>query len=65
MRPARRPRSAAAILRSVPPEDRLIMRRLGYDLDDPEFAALFVAGVRAADEAIAEQERWERELSLR
>ncbi|WP_437934237.1 hypothetical protein [Sorangium sp. So ce341] len=41
------------------------MRRLGFDLDDPEFAALFVEGVRAADDAIAEQERWERELSLR
>ncbi|AUX34579.1 uncharacterized protein SOCE836_067540 [Sorangium cellulosum] len=65
MRPARRPRSAAAILRSVPPKDRLIMLRLGFDLNDPEFAALFVEGVRAADDAIAEQERWERELSLR
>ncbi|WP_437719808.1 hypothetical protein [Sorangium sp. So ce861] len=56
-----RPRSAAEILRSVPPQDRAIMLRHGLDLDDPEAAKLFVEGVRVADDAIAEQERWERE----
>ncbi len=37
------------------------MLRLGLDLDDPEAAELFVEGVRVADDAIAEQARWERE----
>ncbi|WP_433934241.1 hypothetical protein AB3662_07010 [Sorangium cellulosum] len=60
MRPARYPRSVAAILRSVPPHDRALMRRLGLDLDDPAHAEVFVEGVRAADGAIANQERWER-----
>ncbi|WP_437285504.1 hypothetical protein [Sorangium sp. So ce406] len=61
----RRARSAAEILRSVPPRDRARMLRFGLDLNDPEHAALFVSGVRAADEAIAAQERWERENALR
>ncbi|WP_437629609.1 hypothetical protein [Sorangium sp. So ce854] len=61
MRPARYPRSAAAILRSVPPRDRAMLRRLGLDLDNPAHAELFVEGVRAADDAIADQVRWERE----
>ncbi|WP_437875156.1 hypothetical protein [Sorangium sp. So ce513] len=38
----RRPRSAAEILRSVPPRDRAVMLRFGLDLDDPEDAALFL-----------------------
>ncbi len=54
-------RSAAEILRSVPPHDRAMLLRLGLDLDDPGESALFISGVRAADRAIAEQERWERE----
>ncbi|WP_437930144.1 hypothetical protein WMF37_13235 [Sorangium sp. So ce291] len=61
MRPARYPRSAAAILRSVPPRDRAMLLRLGLDLDNPAHAELFVEGVRAADDAIADQVRWERE----
>ncbi|MGK4000831.1 hypothetical protein [Sorangium sp. So ce1024] len=61
----RRPRSAAEILRSVSPRDRAVMLRFGLDLDDPEDAALFVAGVRAADDAIADQNRWERDNGLR
>ncbi|KYF55582.1 hypothetical protein BE08_45825 [Sorangium cellulosum] len=56
-----RRRSAAEILRSVPPRDRAVMLRLGLDLDDPEAAELFVEGVRAADASIAEQARWELE----
>ncbi|KYG11252.1 hypothetical protein BE21_08275 [Sorangium cellulosum] len=56
-----RPRSAAEILCSVPPRDRAVLLRLGMDLDDREAAELFVEGVRAADDAIAEQVRWERE----
>ncbi|WP_434042304.1 MULTISPECIES: hypothetical protein [Sorangium] len=61
----RRVRSAAEILRSVPPRDRARMLRFGLDLDDPADAALFVSGVRAADDGIAAQERWERENALR
>ncbi|WP_437935133.1 hypothetical protein [Sorangium sp. So ce341] len=61
----RRDRSAAEILRSVPPRDRARMLRFGLDLDDPEHAALFVSGVRAADDAIAAQERWERQNARR
>ncbi|WP_437631094.1 hypothetical protein [Sorangium sp. So ce854] len=56
-----RRRSAAEILRSVPPRDRAVMLRLGLDLDDPEAAELFVEGVRAAEDALVEQARWERE----
>ncbi|XYH94641.1 hypothetical protein ACMHYB_43475 [Sorangium sp. So ce1128] len=62
---ARYPRSAAEILRSVSTRERVVMLRYGLDLDDPEHAALFVSGVRAADDAIAAQERWERENALR
>jgi hypothetical protein len=58
MPPACRP--AAAILRLVSPRDRAVLLRLGLDLDDPADAELFVEGVRAADDAIAAQERWER-----
>ncbi|WP_437997196.1 hypothetical protein WMF26_40955 [Sorangium sp. So ce185] len=61
MRPARYPRSAAAILRSAPPRDRAMLLRLGVDLDNPAHAELFVEGVRSADDAIADQVRWERE----
>ncbi|WP_437831403.1 hypothetical protein [Sorangium sp. So ce1153] len=61
MRPARYPHSAAAILRSVPQRDRALLLRLGLDLDNPAQAELFVEGVRAADDAIADQVRWERE----
>ncbi|WP_437545673.1 hypothetical protein WME97_40140 [Sorangium sp. So ce367] len=61
MRPARYPRSAAEILRSVPPRDRVFLLRLGLDLDAPVHAELFVDGVQAADNAIANQERLERE----
>ncbi|WP_437726120.1 hypothetical protein [Sorangium sp. So ce861] len=57
MRPARYPRSAAAILRCVPPRDRAMLLRLGLDLDNPAHAELFVEGVRAADDAIADQVR--------
>ncbi|WP_437765336.1 hypothetical protein WMF27_30500 [Sorangium sp. So ce281] len=53
-------RSAAEILRMVPPRDRAALLRLGLDLNHPADAALFVDGVRAADDAIAAQERWER-----
>ncbi len=53
-------RSSAEILHAVPPRDRAMLLQLGVDLNDPEDAELFVEGVRAADEAIAEQERWER-----
>ncbi|XXY23384.1 hypothetical protein WME88_27610 [Sorangium sp. So ce216] len=56
-----RRRSAAEILRSVSPRERAFMLRFGLDLDDPEATELFVEGTRVADEAIAEQERWERE----
>ncbi|AGP39594.1 hypothetical protein [Sorangium cellulosum] len=42
-----------------------MMLRYGLDLDDPAHAALFVSGVRAADDVIAAQERWERENALR
>lgn len=61
MRPARYPRSAAEILRAVPPRHRAALLRLGLDLNDRAVARLFVEGVRAADEAIASQQRWERE----
>ncbi|AUX38866.1 uncharacterized protein SOCE26_002460 [Sorangium cellulosum] len=61
MRRARYPRSAAEILGSVPPQDRALLLRLGLDLEDPVHAEFFVDGVRAADEAIADQVRWERE----
>ncbi len=61
---ARYARSAAEILRSVPPRDRAMLLQLGLDLDDPVDAAFFVSGVRAADEAIAAQKRWERENGL-
>ncbi|XXT16514.1 hypothetical protein WME94_40405 [Sorangium sp. So ce429] len=61
----RRTRSAAEILRSVSPRERVVMLRFGLDLDDPAHAALFVSGVRAVDDAIAAQERWERENALR
>ncbi|KYG11493.1 hypothetical protein BE21_57380 [Sorangium cellulosum] len=53
-------RSAGEILRSVTPHDRVVPLRFGLDLSDPADAELFVEGVRAADEAIAAQERWER-----
>ncbi|AGP39506.1 hypothetical protein [Sorangium cellulosum] len=49
----------------MPPRDRVVMLRFGLDLDDPAHAALFVSDVRAADDAIAAQERWERENALR
>ncbi|WP_437769029.1 hypothetical protein WME77_19310 [Sorangium sp. So ce764] len=52
-----RRRTDAQILRAVPPRDRAMLLRLGLNLDDPADAALFVQGVRAADEAIVEQER--------
>ncbi|WP_437275829.1 hypothetical protein WME90_31885 [Sorangium sp. So ce375] len=52
--------SDAEILRMVPPRDRAALLRLGLDLNNPADAALFVSGVRAADDAIAAQERWER-----
>ncbi|WP_437294865.1 hypothetical protein [Sorangium sp. So ce426] len=61
MRPACYPFSAAEILRSVPQRDRALLLRLGLDLDNPADAELFVEGVRAADDAIAAQVRWERE----
>lgn len=61
VRPARYPRSAAAILSSVPQRDRALLLRLGLDLDNPAHAEFFVEGVRAADDAIADQVRWERE----
>ncbi|HTN89365.1 MAG TPA: hypothetical protein VL242_37065 [Sorangium sp.] len=61
----RRAHSAAEILRSVSPRERVMMLRFGLNLDDPEHAELFVSGVRAADDAIAAQERWERENALR
>ncbi|WP_437298895.1 hypothetical protein [Sorangium sp. So ce426] len=61
MRPARYPCSAAEILRSVPQRDRTLLLRLGLNLDNPAHAELFVEGVRAADDAIAAQVRWERE----
>ncbi|AUX45207.1 uncharacterized protein SOCE26_066880 [Sorangium cellulosum] len=61
MRPARYPRAAADILRSVPPHDRALLLQLGLDLDDPADAKLFVEGVRAAEDAIAAQMRWERD----
>ncbi|WP_441287765.1 hypothetical protein ACSRUE_37505 [Sorangium sp. KYC3313] len=41
----------------VSPRDRAALLRLGLDLYDPADAALFVDGVRAADDAIAAQER--------
>ncbi|WP_437671160.1 hypothetical protein [Sorangium sp. So ce131] len=56
-----RRRSAAELLRAVPPRDRTMLLRLGLDLDDPASAEFFVEGVRAADEEIADQKRWERE----
>ncbi|WP_437774904.1 hypothetical protein [Sorangium sp. So ce1097] len=61
MRPARYPRPAAEILRSVPPHHRAALLQLGLDLDDPAVARLFVEGVRAAEDEIASQQRWERE----
>ncbi|WP_437924654.1 hypothetical protein WMF37_37370 [Sorangium sp. So ce291] len=61
----RRDRPAAEILRSVSPRDRAVLLGFGLDLDDPRDVALFVSGVRAADYAIAAQERWEREKGLR
>ncbi|WP_437659915.1 hypothetical protein [Sorangium sp. So ce1182] len=61
----RRARSAAEILCSVPPRARAVLLQLGLDLDDPEDAALFVSGIRAADYEFAAQERWEREKGLR
>ncbi|WP_437644637.1 hypothetical protein [Sorangium sp. So ce362] len=62
---ARYPRSAAEILRTVPPRHRAVLLGLGLNLDDPADAALFVSGVHAADDAITAQERWEREKGLR
>lgn len=56
-----RRRSDAEILREVPPRVRAKLRRLGIDLDDPADARLFAEGARAAEEAIAEQEKLERE----
>ncbi|WP_438010907.1 hypothetical protein WME89_20935 [Sorangium sp. So ce321] len=53
--------SAAEILRSVSPRERVMMLWFGLNLDDPEDAELFVEGVHVTDRAIAEQERWERE----
>ncbi|WP_437765372.1 hypothetical protein WMF27_30315 [Sorangium sp. So ce281] len=53
-------RSAAEILRTVPPRDRAVLLYFGLDLDDPAHAEFFVEGVRAADDAIAAQQRWER-----
>ncbi|WP_437533329.1 hypothetical protein WME79_06405 [Sorangium sp. So ce726] len=44
----------------VSPRDWEALLRLGLDLYDPADAALFVDGVRAADDAIAAQERWGR-----
>ncbi|KYG02703.1 hypothetical protein BE21_54510 [Sorangium cellulosum] len=41
--------------------DRALLLRLGLDFDNPAHAAFFVEGVRAADDAIADQVRWERE----
>ncbi|WP_437975677.1 hypothetical protein WMF11_48885 [Sorangium sp. So ce295] len=61
MRPARYPCTAAEILRSVAQRDRTLLLRLGLNLDNPAHAELFVEGVRAADDAIAAQVRWERE----
>ncbi|WP_129348467.1 hypothetical protein [Sorangium cellulosum] len=58
-----RRRSAAEILRSVPPRDRARLRRLDLNLDDPADAELFVQGVRVADEAIAEEARRDAERS--
>ncbi|WP_437709400.1 hypothetical protein WMF45_33720 [Sorangium sp. So ce448] len=58
-----RRRCAAQILRSVPLRDRAVLLRFGLDLDDPAAAALFVEGVRVADELIAEELRREAELS--
>ncbi|WP_438002513.1 hypothetical protein WMF26_36215 [Sorangium sp. So ce185] len=42
-----------------------MMLRYGLDLDDPAHAALFVSGVRAADDAIEAQERWEQQNAPR
>ncbi|WP_129346734.1 hypothetical protein [Sorangium cellulosum] len=50
-----RHRSAAQILREVPPRVRAGLLRLGLDLEDPALARLFVEGVRVADELIAEE----------
>jgi hypothetical protein len=44
----------------VPPRDRALLLRFGLDLNNPTDAELFVEGVRAADDAIAAQQRWER-----
>ncbi|WP_437655105.1 hypothetical protein [Sorangium sp. So ce1182] len=61
MRPARYPCSAVEILCSVAQRDRTLLLRLGLNLDNPGHAELFVEGVRAADDAIEAQVRWERE----
>ncbi|AGP35493.1 hypothetical protein [Sorangium cellulosum] len=45
----------------MPQRDRALLLRLGLDLDNPAHAELFVEGVRAADDDIADQVRWERE----
>lgn len=58
-----RSRSAAAILREVPPHVRAGLRRIGVDLDDPAQAKLFVDGVRAADECIAAESADEESAS--
>ncbi|WP_437571884.1 hypothetical protein [Sorangium sp. So ce542] len=64
MRPARYPAPpprSSVPCRTVPQRDRALLLRLGLDLDNPVHAELFVEGVRAADDAIADQVRWERE----
>ncbi|WP_437740468.1 hypothetical protein WMF39_32950 [Sorangium sp. So ce1504] len=53
-------RLAAEIVRMVPPRDRALLLRFGLDLNNPTDAKLFVEGVRAAEDAIAAQQRWER-----
>ncbi|WP_437324091.1 hypothetical protein [Sorangium sp. So ce381] len=53
-------RLAAEIVRMVPPRDRALLLRFGLDLNNPRDAELFVEGVRAAEDAIAAQQRWER-----
>ncbi|AUX39947.1 uncharacterized protein SOCE26_013420 [Sorangium cellulosum] len=45
----------------MPQRDRALLLRLGLDLDNPAHAEFFVEGVRAANDAIADQVRWERE----
>ncbi|WP_437294013.1 hypothetical protein [Sorangium sp. So ce426] len=53
-------RLAAEIVRMVPPRDRALLLRFGLDLNNPTDAEFFVEGVRAAEDAIAAQQRWER-----